>query len=108
MPCIMRLAHYPCQTARHTLGEGGLSDRTSRRQEGFREISDPRNGLLSALIAIPELAPLISPNSFGNVAIFPRPSEPELPPEQPDSPVINTRQEIISRKKGGICTEHLG
>jgi len=31
---------------------------------------------------------------------FPVPSEPEFRPEQPDSPVINTRQEIISRKRG--------
>lgn len=69
-------------------------------QEWFGEISDPGNRLLSALIAIPALAPLFSPNSFGNAAIFPRPTEPELRPEQPDSPVITTRQEIVSGKKG--------
>jgi hypothetical protein len=52
------------------------------------------NSPISAPISILETLHELSRNSFGNVAIFPLPSQPRLRPESCDSPIISAGQEM--------------
>jgi hypothetical protein len=56
------------------------------------------NRPLSALICDLEPPSRLSRNSFGIVVFSARPAEPELRPDHPDSPRINTGQEMVFGK----------
>src|SRR5689334_10507992 len=90
----------PIITARQKIfsGKRGYVSTGLRRMSGRSGEARRENRPLSTLFSNPERPPVVSRDSFGNVAIFPIPSQPRLNPDQPISPVISARQEMLLEK----------